>query len=287
MRLSYTQPFDWHKLLSFFAGRAIPGVEDVVDATYRRSLLINGCHRIVEVVPDASGGALKIHCKGVRGSTKASLQVLARTVFDLDAPISDIRAALENDEVLQRMLRSHADVRVPGAWDGFELTIRAILGQQISVKAATTIAGRIAKRYGEPLSVADKTLNRLFPTAQKLSRARFNHLGLVQSRIDAIRRVATATVNGDIRFDGTQSMDNFRRTMLSIKGIGEWTTEYVCMRAMRDRDAFPGSDLGLLSAVSHPERVTPRVLTRQAEDWRPWRAYAAMLLWGSLEGAGG
>ena len=120
MRLTCTQPFDWQKLLTFFAGRATPGVEDVVDATYRRSLLINGCHRIVEVAPDASGGSLKIHCKGVRGSTKASLQLLARTVFDLVAPISDIRAALENDEDLQRMLRSHADVRVPGAWDGFD-----------------------------------------------------------------------------------------------------------------------------------------------------------------------
>ena len=219
MRLSYTQPFDWHKLLTFFAGRATPGVESVVGGIYRRSLLVNGRHRIVEVAPDASGRALEIHCKGVRGSMKASLQVLTRTVFDLDVPISAIRAALAKDEVLQGMLRSHAGVRVPGAWDGFELTIRAILGQEISVKAATAIAGRIAKRYGEPLSVADKTLNRLFPTPGKLSRARFNHLRLVQSRIDTWPpRRSTAIFDSTERNPLTTSVRHFSRSKGSASG---------------------------------------------------------------------
>ncbi len=287
MRLACAKPFDWQKLLKFFAGRATPGVESVVANTYRRTLLIGGRHCIVEIGPDPANDGLRLSCSAECDDSATVLQEFARTVFDLDAPISEIRSALANDAKLRALLKTHPGVRVPGAWDGFELTVRAILGQQISVKAATTIAGRIANRYGERLDIADESLTRLFPTPAKLSRARFNNLGLVQSRIDTIRRVAFATVRGDIRFDGSQDLAELRRVLLAIKGIGDWTAEYVCMRAMKDPDAFPGSDLGLVSAIAPPERVTPKELTRRAEDWRPWRAYAAMLLWGSLESSGG
>ncbi len=287
MHLTCTKPFDWQKLLKFFAGRATPGVESVAANTYRRSLRVDGRHCIVEVRPDPAGDGLLVSCTAGEGDSVTAVQEFARTVFDLDAPIAEIQSVLASDATLRALLKTHSGVRVPGAWDGFELTIRAILGQQISVKAATTIAGRIAERYGERLGPDDESLTRVFPTAETLSRARFNHLGLVQSRIDTIRSVASATVRGEIRFDGSQELAELRRALLAIKGIGEWTTEYVCMRAMKDPDAFPGSDLGLVSAIAPPERVTPNALTRRAEDWRPWRAYAAMLLWGSLESSGG
>jgi len=283
--LASTKPFDWPKLLKFFAGRATPGVEAVTSDTYRRTLQVDEGHCIIEVHPVPDGSGIEIDYLGA--GVPPAMQETTRTVFDLDAPIAEIHSVLGNDRTLCRLLQSHSGVRVPGAWDGFELTIRAILGQQISVKAATTIAGRIAARYGERLDIKDNQLNRIFPTPLKLSRARFNKLGLVQSRIDTIKRVAAATVAGDIRFDGTQVLAELRQSLLAIKGIGEWTAEYVCMRAMKDPDAFPGSDLGLISALAPPARVTPKELIERAEDWRPWRAYAAMLLWGSLENSGG
>ena len=218
--------------------------------------------------------------------------VLARVrrMFDLDADPVAVESQLASDPLLWRQIRRDPGLRVPGAWDGFELTIRAVLGQQVSVKAATTIAGRIAARYGEKLRIEgdpDSQLNRLFPTPDRLARARFNNIGLVRSRATTIRSVATATIRGDLRFDGSQSPDKVRAALMSIKGIGDWTAQYVSMRALKDPDAFPGSDLGLISALAHPQRVTPKELTARAEHWRPWRAYAAMLLWGSLPGSGG
>ena len=177
---------------------------------------------------------------------------------------------------------------LPGAWDGFELTVRAILGQQISVKAATTLAGRIARRYGERLAIdAPVSLDRLFPTPERLSRARFDSIGLVRSRARTIRDVAGAVVKGDIQFNGDQAPAEFRRNLTSIRGIGEWTAQYVSMRALKDPDAFPDSDLGLIKAAARPERITPKALRIRAEAWRPYRAYAAMLLWSSLPGSGG
>ena len=287
MLLTCSTPYDWQRLLSFFAGRATPGVEAVDGDRYRRTLVIGGKSRILEIGPGRSRRELHVCCPGLSRVESRQLAEDARRVFDVEAPIRKIRRALCKDPTLQSMLGDHPGVRVPGAFDGFELTIRAILGQQISVKAATTIAGRIADRYGEPIATDDESLNRLFPTPARLARVRFNRLGLVQSRIDTIRRVAAAAHKGEIRFDGSQDLDQLRRSLLAIKGIGDWTAEYVCMRAMKDTDAFPASDLGLLSAIAAPARVTPRELQTRAERWRPWRAYAAMLLWGSLPGAGG
>jgi AraC family transcriptional regulator of adaptative response / DNA-3-methyladenine glycosylase II len=215
----------------------------------------------------------------------------AREVFDLDAPVTEIAAVLADDKTLREILRKNKGIRVPGAWDGFELTIRAILGQQISVKAATTLAGRIAERYGEKLQLTSESdeavLNRIFPPAERLMRARFNNLGVLQSRVDTIRRVATAVVSGELHFDVAQDPDEFCNTLKSIRGIGDWTAQYVAMRALKTPDAFPGSDLGLIKAIEQPARVTPKELLTRAEDWRPWRAYAAMLLWSSLSNSGG
>jgi AraC family transcriptional regulator of adaptative response / DNA-3-methyladenine glycosylase II len=182
---------------------------------------------------------------------------------------------------------------VPGAWDGFELTVRAILGQQVSVSAATTLAGRIANRYGEPIDVPVDGLpsapNRLFPEPQKLVRARLENLGIIGSRAQTIRSVAKAVSDRRLGFDTAQLPEDFCRSLTTIRGIGDWTAEYVAMRSLKNPDAFPASDLGLLRAFDIPGgvRMKPRELATRAEAWRPWRAYAALLLWGSEEGAGG
>jgi len=218
----------------------------------------------------------------------------AREMLDLDAPVAEIIELLGRDSITSKIARRFPGVRVPGAWDGFELTIRAILGQQVSVKAATTLAGRIAARYGEkvplPASLSAKAdelnLGLLFPRPEKLARARLNDMGLVTSRADTIRRVARSVAAGEIDFDNAQDPGEFCGRLQTIRGIGEWTAEYVAMRALKYPDAFPASDLGLIKAMGD-EIENARELKQRAESWRPWRSYAALLLWSSLPGSGG
>jgi AraC family transcriptional regulator of adaptative response / DNA-3-methyladenine glycosylase II len=218
-----------------------------------------------------------------------------REMLDVDAPLADIADVLGADRQLRALLRNNPGIRVPGAWEGFELTVRAILGQQVSVKAATTLAGRIAKRYGQPVVLPaslteasdNLTLTHLFPTAEKLARARFNDIGLVSSRAETIRRVAAATSGGDIDFDQPDDPDTFCQKLMAIRGIGAWTAEYVAMRALKYPDAFPTADLGLLKATGCDVKNGAAMLQKRAESWRPWRSYAALLLWSSLSGSGG
>lgn len=291
VRLPYRKPFRWPELLQFFAGRATPGVEAVDGAAYRRTLSRGDVHGVVEIRPDARDGYLSLTLRGIETDALFETVQSAREVFDLDAPVGEIGAALGADVTLKRSLRAHAGVRVPGAWDGFEVTVRAILGQQVSVKAATTLAGRLAAKYGEPLQFAgdndDVVLNRIFPRPERLVRARVETVGIVRSRAETIRRIASAVVKEELSFDLAQDPQEFCAELKSIRGIGDWTAQYVAMRALKNPDAFPDGDLGLLKAVAHPNRVTPKELLTRAEAWRPWRAYAAMLLWNSLPGSGG
>ncbi len=291
VRLPYRAPFDWQNLLAFFAGRAIPGVEKVVDQTYRRTLSSNGRHSVVSIQPDSRAGYLSLTLHSVNTDALFETVQAAREVFDLDAPVTEIRQVLGKDKALRKFLKEYPGIRVPGAWDGFELTVRAILGQQVSVKAATTLAGRIANRYGEPLVLdgdhKESELVRIFPTAERLARARFNNIGIVGSRAETIRRVAKAVLCGDLCFDAAEDPQEFCAALKSIRGIGDWTAQYVAMRALKNPDAFPEGDLGLIKAIRYPDRVTPKQLKNLAEEWRPWRAYAALLLWSSLPGSGG
>jgi AraC family transcriptional regulator of adaptative response / DNA-3-methyladenine glycosylase II len=290
LRLPYRSPFDWHTMLQFFAARATPGVEVVAGDTYRRTIAVHDEHGIVEVRPGGQDGYLSMSLHGVGTSAMFEVVQRMRELFDLDAPVAEIGAVLDQDHALRKPLRMHPGVRVPGTFNGFELTVRAILGQQVSVKAATTLAGRIAARYGEPLRVSaevDPALRYVFPAARKLRLARFDNLGLVRSRAETICRVAAAAVQGDLNFDSSQDPDAFCAALTSIKGIGDWTAQYVAMRVLKNPDAFPATDLGLLKALAHPERTTAAVMRQRAESWRPWRAYAAMLMWSSLTTSGG
>jgi AraC family transcriptional regulator of adaptative response / DNA-3-methyladenine glycosylase II len=291
VRLAYRKPFDWTRMLAFFAGRATAGVESVTGNCYSRTVSLKDGHGIIEVRPDDADGFLRLTLRGVETASLFEVVQRCRELFDLDAPVADIAAVLDKDSALRKLLKHHSGVRVPGSWDGFELTVRAILGQQVSVKGATTIAGRLAATYGEPLSLPEgiesEGLRVLFPGPERLMRARLENSGIIRSRADTIRSVARAVVRGDVRFDPAQDPAEFCGTLQSIKGIGEWTAQYVAMRTLKNPDAFPASDLGLIKAVNPPQRVSAAELLARAESWRPWRAYAALLLWGSDAGTGG
>ena len=295
VRLPYRKPFDWRAMTDFLAVRATPGVEQVVADTYLRSITVNGQSGVIECRHDNRDASISLTLHGIGTTIMFQVVQRVREMLDLDAPLADIGDVLSMDKKLASLLVGSPGIRVPGAWDGFELTVRAILGQQVSVKAATTLAGRVVQRYGDiielPKSLAGRAeelrLARVFPAAEKLLRARFNDLGIVTSRCDTIRRVAGAVVRGDISFDNSQDPDDFCRALMSIRGIGEWTAQYCAMRALKYPDAFPASDLGLLKAVDGSGKVSAAELKSRAESWRPWRAYAALLLWGSLADSGG
>jgi len=291
VELPYRRPYGWKDLLAFFEGRATPDVELVKNGRYLRTVRIGDRSGVIDV--QDIDGALSLTAHGI--TTDALFAAVQRTrgLFDLDAPIDDIGAVLSRDKTLSVWLKSNPGIRVPGAWDGFELCVRAVLGQQVSVKAATTFAGRIAERYGAPVGVAveglDEAPNRLFPAPQQLTRARLESLGIIRSRAQTIRDIARAVSNGELCFGAEQSTDEFHSALTSIKGVGDWTAEYVAMRALKNPDAFPASDLGLLRAFDGEgaRRLRPAELLARAEAWRPWRAYAALLIWGSDSGAGG
>jgi AraC family transcriptional regulator of adaptative response / DNA-3-methyladenine glycosylase II len=200
-------------------------------------------------------------------------------MFDLGADPAAIAAQLGTDPRLRAALRRHPGLRVPGAWDGFELAVRAILGQQVSVRGATTLAGRLAERFGSSVAAGAGGLGRLFPTASQLRDAPIEETGVVRARAEAIRGLARRVAAGTLRLDGP---GNAAETLAGCPGIGPWTAAYVGMRAFGEPDAFPAGDLVLCRRAG----ALPRELERLSQAWRPWRAYAAMLLWQGAADAG-
>ncbi len=287
--LTYREPYGWDRLLDFFAARAIPGVERVIDDRYERVVRVGAQHGLI-TVRDV-GGALSLSASGIATENLFPVVQRVRGLFDVDAPIDDIAEVLGRDERLRRWLADNPGVRVPGAWDGWELAVRAILGQQVSVQAATTFAGRIAARYGDRVTTegAGDTPDRLFPTPGQLARARLETTGVIRSRAQSIRDLARAVESGDVSFGAGQSVEEFRTRLMALRGIGEWTADYVAMRALKNPDAFPSADLGLLRAfgAAPGKRLQRAELVALAEHWRPWRAYAALLAWNSDTQRGG
>lgn len=281
LRVACRPPFDWSQAHGFFQFRATPGVESMQNDEYVRSIEHGGETGVIRI-RCLDDNCLNVSVHGM--STGALFHVVqrVRSMFDVDAPVEEINQLLRRDPLLRPMLGACGSVRVPGVWDGFELAVRAILGQQVSVQAATTMAGRIAKRYGRPLAVEGfDTVDRMFPLPERLMRARFNNMGLIGSRIHSIRELARAVHRGDISLSESDDPQATCSELVKIKGIGAWTAQYVAMRALKDPDAFPSSDLGLLRAFddSFGRRLKPAELEEIAENWRPWRAYAALLLW--------
>ncbi len=242
MKLAATQPFDGASLLAFLAARAVPGVEEVVGDTYRRSL------------PDGSVADVTVHADGIETDNPA-----VADVFDLDAPAAEIADVLGRDP----HLRFTPGRRVPGVVDGYELAIRAVLGQQISIQAAATHAARLVAVAGEPVPEPRGTVTHVFPTAEAVAAAPDSAFAMPVRRRETLRSLA-----------GTPLDD-----LISLAGIGPWTQAYVAMRALRDRDAWLPTDLGVkhaLARIGHDG---------DAERWRPYRAYAVVHLWSVLSSA--
>jgi AraC family transcriptional regulator of adaptative response / DNA-3-methyladenine glycosylase II len=287
--ITYREPYDWSRLLEFFAARAIPGIERIADDRYERVIEAGtGCGLLV--VRDV-GGALSLTVSGIATESLFGVVQRVRSLFDVDAPIDDITRVLRCDELLGSWLADNPGVRVPGAWDGWELAVRAILGQQVSVRAATTLAARLVAKYGRRIAseASGASPDRLFPAPDRLVRARLETAGIIRSRAQSIRELARAVMAGDVCFDAGQDAGAFRARLMKLRGVGQWTADYVAMRALKNPDAFPAGDLGLLRAFEADagRRLRQAELEARAQDWRPWRAYAALLAWHSDNQRGG
>jgi len=281
LRLSYRPPMDWSALLDFLAPRATPGVERVEGETYSRTILVDGRPGAIVVRPCPGEHALALTVHHPESEILFDVVRRVHGAFDLDADTEEIREHLARDPLLREAVRARRGLRVPGAWDGFELAVRAILGQQVSVKGATTLAGRLAQAYGRSAGdSAVEGLDRIFPGPPELRVVDPSVVGVPAARARTIELLAASVARGEITFDDTMPPEALRARLTAVPGIGEWTAEYVAMRALRDPDAFPATDLGLLTAMSDGAgRAEPATLRRHAEAWRPWRAYAAMHLW--------
>jgi AraC family transcriptional regulator of adaptative response / DNA-3-methyladenine glycosylase II len=274
-RLRFRPPYDWKGMLSFLGVRAIPGVEIVDDDRYRRSISIDGNQGYFEVSFDEANYALIAEVEFGDPRRLFFITERIRAMFDLNADWAAIARSLRADPALRRRIQSRPGLRVPGCWNGFELAIRAILGQQVSVKGASTLAGRIARSFGQSFPAANG-ITHIFPSPRVLADVDLGGIGLPKARAATIRALAHAVSDGRINFEAVVDSADVLRRFREIPGIGDWTAEYVGMRALGEPDAFPASDLGLMRAL---ELTTAREVELRAESWRPWRAYAAMHLW--------
>ena len=272
-RIAYRAPYDWKAVIGFLAARATPGVERVDADGYQRTIAINGHNGTITVSPAADAPALILDVD--LNDSRALLLIVERVrrMFDVAADPALIAEQLSDDALLKQSLAAHPGIRTPGAWDPFEVAVRAILGQQISVAAATTIAGRVAARWGTPIQAANG-LARLFPTAAQLADAPLEDAGITSARAGTLRALARAVIEGTLSFDGVATSAQLR----AIPGIGDWTTQYVLMRALNEPDAFLPGDLVLKRMAGGCSALE---LDRRSQPWRPWRAYAVMLLWQS------
>ncbi len=281
LRLAYRPPFASGPLLSFLAERAIPGVEVMDGSTFRRSVRIEGGRAtVIGLTPHPTEHHVTLEVAGVVVPELGGVVQAARRLLDLDAVPSAIDEVLAADPALRPFIQRTPGIRRPGAVDGFELAVRAVLGQQVSVKSARTLAGRIATRLGEPLRPAAGTVTHVFPSAERLVEASFEGIGLPAGRADTLRRLAELVAVGKLDLSGAADQEDTLRALGDIWGIGPWTAAYVAMRALRDPDAFPADDLGVrrgFEALGLP--ATPSQIREHAVRWRPWRAYAVMHLW--------
>jgi AraC family transcriptional regulator, regulatory protein of adaptative response / DNA-3-methyladenine glycosylase II len=273
--LRFRPPYHWKGMLAFLAARATPGVEVVEADTYRRSISLNGLPGYFEVSLDEVHNSLAVQVQ--IGDPRLLFLVIERIrcMFDLNADWPRIGKSLGPDPELAARLRAEPGLRVPGCWDPFELSVRAILGQQITVKGATALAGRLARSFGQTFS-APNGLTHLFPAPEALAHAKLTTVGLTTKRAETVRALARAVCDGQIGFERIIDSEAFLTRLCAIPGIGAWTAQYVAMRALGEPDAFPSGDLGLLRALG---LRNVRELEARAEGWRPWRAYAAMYLW--------
>jgi AraC family transcriptional regulator of adaptative response / DNA-3-methyladenine glycosylase II len=284
LRLRYRPPYDWESMLNFLRARAIPGVEIVEGGRYMRTVEVSGAMGSIEVthLPDRQSLGVNIRFPDVR--LLPAIVARVRRLFDLGADIETIGNHLSGDPVLAPLVAKRPGLRAPGGWDGFEIAIRAVLGQQISVVAARGYAGRLVALHGRAVPksfLIHPDLSRAFPTTKRLALASSIGLAMPAARLAALKAVAEAALADPNLFRPFGNIEETVARLRTIRGIGEWTAQYIALRAIREMDAFPATDIGLLRSVASMdgEKTTPANLLSRAESWRPWRAYAAQHLW--------
>lgn len=286
LKLAYRPPFDWPALLRFLTSRGASGMECAEGQRYWRTVSLNGCRGWLSAEPWVGQAALRLTVSHSLLSVLTPLLVRVRRLFDLDANPTVIAAHLVRDKRLRGFLKQSPGLRIPGAFDGFEVALRAVLGQQVSVKAATTVFNRIVMQFGDVVTTPQASLQRICPGAERLAavpESALLSLGLNGARARAVLHLARAVAGNADLLDGTLPLAEVRAALLALPGFGAWTVEYIAMRALGDPDAFPHSDLGLMKALNAGK---PRELLMAAEAWRPWRGYAAIHLWNSLSQGG-
>ncbi|MBX3724944.1 MAG: DNA-3-methyladenine glycosylase 2 family protein [Xanthomonadales bacterium] len=274
LRLAYRPPFDFRASLRFLAQRSLAGIDAVVDGGYERWLGGGAFCRITAWSPDAQ--ALRLRLQGVPPAALQGVVATVRRVFDLDAEPQAVNGVLSGDPLLAASVQRHPGLRLPGAWDGFETAVRAVLGQQVSVAAARTLATRLLERIGVPCGDG----GRLFPGPAALLDADLGGLGLTGARMATLRTVAVALLEGRVDFSPGQALESFVARWTALPGIGTWTAHYLALRVLGHPDAFPADDLVLRRVAGGAAGpIAAGALAARAKAWRPWRAYGAVHLW--------
>ncbi|MBN8609360.1 MAG: DNA-3-methyladenine glycosylase 2 family protein [Deltaproteobacteria bacterium] len=281
LTLGYVPPLEWSQFVAFFRARALPGVEHVDETGYTRTIAFGDQIGTIHVAPAPGKHALALTVRFPDVTRLPTIVARVRRMFDLDADVAAIGRVLRRDPALRARLRARPGLRVPGAWDPFESAIRAILGQQVSVARAGQLAGVIIERWGAPVVTDHAALTRVFPSATVLADVLpETRLGMPGARVKALATLAREAATNGALFSPSTSIEDARSTLRGLSGIGSWTEEYVALRALRDPDGFPASDVGILRALEvNGERPTAEDVAERAEAWRPFRAYAAQHLW--------
>ena len=278
LTLAYRPPYDWQRLSAFLRARAIPGVEALEADSYARVIRVGSAHALIRVRPLPGRDALELRVSGAPAAALYRIAATARRVFDLTSDPGQITRDLGADRLLRALVRRRPGLRIPGIWDPFECAVRAVLGQQVSVSAARTLAARLVERFGEPVSTPAAGLTHAFPAPQPLANGNFAGLGITGARIEALRALARALGDGQIDFD--TGAETLAEQLTALSGFGAWTAQYVALRALGEPDALPEGDLILRRMAGGSARpLTARELRQRAESWRPWRGYATLHLW--------
>jgi AraC family transcriptional regulator of adaptative response / DNA-3-methyladenine glycosylase II len=280
--LPYRPPYDWATTLRFLEKRAIAGVELVTKDSYSRVVEFGNEAGTLHVSRAPEESSLQVTIRFPRLNVLPTVITRIRRQFDLGAEPNAVAAVLSNDPVLAPLVAARPGLRVPGGWDGFEIAVRAVLGQQITVNGATRLAGRIVSELGAGVTDTCDTpgLTHVFPRPERFSSKTLAKLGMPKARARSLAGIAEATVADPHLFGPRRDLDEAVARLKELPGIGEWTAQYIAMRALGESDAFLAADIGLQRSVAKfGKRPTAQQLLARAERWRPWRAYATLHLW--------
>ncbi|AWH46599.1 MULTISPECIES: DNA-3-methyladenine glycosylase 2 [Stenotrophomonas] len=281
LRLGYRPPLDFPRMLAFLRKRSLPGIELIGEDSYQRVLGTPERPTLLRVTADPKRPELRLQLGAVDPRLIPDIVRRVRRVFDLDADLQQVHAALAEEPLLARGIAERPGLRVPGGWDGFEVAVRAVLGQQVTVAAATTFARRLVDAWGAHLPGMPAEFDRQFPAPEVLADAPLESIGLPRTRAATVRALAAACASGELDFGPGQALDDFVARCVALPGIGPWTAQYIALRGLGQPDAFPAGDLVLQQVLGHAQgqRLSERATEARSQPWRPWRAYAVLHLW--------